>query len=128
MFLLKYYLGEISKENTMKNLRRILVLVSVILLIACSVGIVAAAQDEYKGSVAGIESRYAKVEKEETNIGKSQKLEEVYTYLRDYPVNPESAGYAESIEKVNGAAVTIANALIAEANSATELDVKVSAI
>ena len=112
----------------MKNLRRILVLVSVILLIACSVGIVAAAQDEYKGSVAGIESRYAKVEKEETNIGKSQKLEEVYTYLRDYPVNPESTGYEGAIGKVDGAAVTIANALIAEANSATELDVKVSAI
>ena len=61
----------------MKNLRRILVLVSIVLLIACSVGIVAAAQDEYTGTVAELKTEYEKVENAGTNMLKTELLEEV---------------------------------------------------
>ena len=88
MFSLKYYLGEISKEKTMKNLRRILVAVAILLLVACSVGLVAAAADQYTGTVSGLENEYKKVERDRTNIGKSEKLEAVYTYLAQTPVDP----------------------------------------
>ena len=121
MFSLKYYLGEISKENTMKNLRRILVAVAILLLVACSVGLVAAAADQYTGTMVALENEYKKVERDRTNIGKSQKLEAVYTYLAQTPVDPASEGYEALIAKIDADAVIIGQALIADIKAASTL-------
>ena len=127
MFSLKYYLGEISKENTMKNLRRILVAVAILVLVACSVGIIAAAADQYTGTVTALQSEYKKVERDSTSTGKSEKLEAVYDYLAKTPVDPESEGYADLIAQIDGAAINIANMLINDIANASSFASKQSA-
>ena len=111
----------------MKNLRRILVAVAILLLVACSVGIVAAAADQYTGTVAGLQNEYKKVERDSTASGKSTKLAAVYDYLKTTPVDPASEGYDEIIAQIDGATITIANSLINEINNSTSLTTKKTA-
>ena len=111
----------------MKNLRRILVAVAILLLVACSVGIVAAAADQYTGTVSGLQNEYKKVERDSTASGKSTKLAAVYTYLKTTPVDPASEGYDEIIAQIDGATITIANSLINEINNSASITAKKTA-
>ena len=108
----------------MKNLRRILVAVAILLVVACSVGIVAAAADQYTGTMTALQKEYQKVDKANDNVAKSERLEGVYAYLKKTPVDPESEGYAELIAKIDASAVTIASALIDDLNTKTSFTEK----
>ena len=116
----------------MKNLKKILMALVLVVLLISSAVIVAIAEASYTGSVAGatellnaVETA-APAEGQSIAAAKSAPLAKVYTYLTKNPVNPQEEGYEEMLEKYNHYTLTVAY-LLAKDVDTSEAPMDVSA-
>ncbi len=127
MYSLKIYLRK-TKENTMKRAKKILIALIVLAVLVSSVAvIVATAEPEYTGTLKEAQERldaiYAR-DAETTNRYRKDKIQEVYLYIANYPIDPDTKGYEEFMDKLSVESLFIANLYYAELLNETEIDKK----
>ncbi len=105
------------KENAMKNLKKFLVLLTLVAVIVSSVAVIALAEGEtYTGTIAEAETLLAAVDTAADMASKSKALAAVYQYIE---VNKLSAapGYAEFEKKMHNKSLALLTVMTDEAFS-----------
>lgn len=92
----------------MKNLKKILIALSILALLVSAAVIVISAED---GSVDDLRTLYTRVENYSDGKGKSEQLTRAYAYLEEKPIAPDAEGFAELLAEMQLKSVEVAGML-----------------
>lgn len=128
IIILQNNLSNFAKENGMKHLKKILLAVLILALLATAVVVVALAEDGeeevvYNGTVAEARKLLDAVEDMETNLKKSEQLKKVYSYVfkagASSLVDPYEDGFEDLMLDYSDATLKVAQAFLKEYKDAT---------
>ena len=111
-----------KKENTMKNFKKILIVVLAATLLFATCMVAAFADDEYTGTVEELTKLVSKAESA-TGTAKHDAVIALYDYFGSKSIDPESEGYEELVARTHALIIAGIEADLAFANS-TILDPK----
>ena len=127
IIVLENKLSDFAKENGMKHLKKILLAVLILALLAATVAVTVLADDgdeevAYTGTVDEARKMLDEVSKQATNEQKSAKLKEVYAYVitGNTPVDPYAEGFEDLMLDYSNATLAVAEALLADYNAALD--------
>lgn len=110
----------------MKNLKKILIALLVLVTLVSSVAIVATAEEN--ADMVELQKLYGNVDKYPDTKDKATQLAKTYTYLKDHPIDPATAGYADLVASMHAKSVEIANTMLDEINPKDSTVNKVTAL
>ena len=105
-----------KKENTMKNFKKILIVVLAATLLFATCMVAAFAEDEYTGTVGELTKLVETAEKSKVEA-MHDAVVAVCDYLGSKSIDPESEGYAEIVERAHALIITGIKADLAFADS-----------
>ena len=107
-----------KKEKTMKNFKKILIVLLVASLLVAGCLVAAFADDEYEGTLEELTGLVEKAEKA-VGVNKHDAVIAVYVYLEKTPVDPATEGYDAVIARADNELIATINAHLAFADAAT---------
>ncbi len=137
IIVLENNLNNFAKENGMKNLKKILLAVLILALLATAVVVTVLAEDGdeelvYNGTVAEARKLLDAVEDMKTDKDKSAQLKKVYSYIYtagdDSLVNPDEDGFEDLMLDYSNMTLRVAQSLFSAYRNAESADDKESVL